>query len=66
LTEIRTTIKTLIRILTDAINIININIDTVENIWLRKIWYLKIDKAPMKLESVFRIKSIDIRKIKQN
>jgi hypothetical protein len=33
---IRITIRILIRVLTDAINVIYIDIDTVENIWLRK------------------------------
>jgi hypothetical protein len=39
---------------------------TIENIWLRKMWYQRIGKAPMKLESVFRIESINIKKIKLN
>jgi hypothetical protein len=66
LTKIKTTIKISIRILTDAINMIYINIDTVENVWSRKVLYLRIDKAPMKLKSAFKIESINIRRIKSN
>jgi hypothetical protein len=66
LTGIGIIIRISIRILTDAISVIDINIGTVENIWSRKVWYLKIDKTPMKLESAFRIGSTNIKKIKSN
>jgi hypothetical protein len=45
---------------------IHIDISTVENVWSRKIRYLRIDKTPMKLGSVFRIESTNIKKTKSN
>jgi hypothetical protein len=39
---------------------------TVENVWSRKVWYLKIGKASMKLGSVFRRGSANIRRTKLN
>jgi hypothetical protein len=66
LTEIGIIIRISIRILTDAINVIHMGAGTVENVWLRKVWYQRINKIPMKLESAFKIGSINIRKIKSN
>jgi hypothetical protein len=38
----------------------------MENVWSRKVLYQRIGKTPMKLESAFRIESINIRRIKLN
>jgi hypothetical protein len=40
------------------------DIGTVENVWLRKMWYLRIDKTPMKLGNVFKKRSINNKKNK--
>jgi hypothetical protein len=66
LTGIEIIIRISIRILTDAISVTHIDIGTMENVWLRKMLYQRIGKIPIKLESAFRIKSINIRKIEIN